>query len=224
MDSGPIRCVRERRPPPCCAWACAGSETDTNIDTGKRQDAMQQGWLLERLIVNGLHASNRVCRETCGQRGNCQECRSYKARRSQPVNATPYTFGGIGGCIYESWSVGDCGIQTRRVATEPFSRTEWSEESRQVTCLRVFLSRTTRLCSRTSGLGTTWKELYCFGKDCIVLERTLLFGDIAVLDKNSRKQEPSHYARLQPSAESTLLNEVVNRLRRDNSAGLLMRN
>jgi hypothetical protein len=34
-------------------------------ESGKRQESMQHGWFLGRLIVIGSQASNRVCRETC---------------------------------------------------------------------------------------------------------------------------------------------------------------
>src|SRR5688572_13924030 len=34
-------------------------------ESGKRQESMQHGWFLERLIVIASQASNRVCRETC---------------------------------------------------------------------------------------------------------------------------------------------------------------
>jgi hypothetical protein len=42
-------------------------------ESGKRQESMQHGWLLERLIVIESQASNRACRETCGRRGSSSD-------------------------------------------------------------------------------------------------------------------------------------------------------
>ena len=43
--------MRPRTPPSaaCCAWACAGSETDTYMRAASGKKAMQHGWFLGRL-------------------------------------------------------------------------------------------------------------------------------------------------------------------------------
>jgi hypothetical protein len=44
---------------------CCRTRPRSPLESGKRQESIQHGWFLERLIVIGSQASNRVCRETC---------------------------------------------------------------------------------------------------------------------------------------------------------------
>jgi hypothetical protein len=59
-----VRCVRERRPPPLLRLGVRRKRDTYIYESGKRQESMQHGWFLGRLIVIGSQASNRVC-ETC---------------------------------------------------------------------------------------------------------------------------------------------------------------
>ena len=54
---------------------CCRTRPRSPLESGKRQESIQHGWFLERLIV-GSQASNRVCPETCGRRGSCQQARN----------------------------------------------------------------------------------------------------------------------------------------------------
>jgi hypothetical protein len=58
------------------AERCCRTRPRSPLESGKRQESIQHGWFLERLIVIGSQASNRVCPETCGRRGRCQQARN----------------------------------------------------------------------------------------------------------------------------------------------------